>query len=58
VAGPLTLHPEEISDGRWLPPDEIIAWVEREPDAFASAARSLWTEHRDVVLAGLAKRAR
>ena len=41
VAGPFTLHPEEISDGRWLAPEEIIAWIEREPDAFASAARSL-----------------
>ena len=53
VAGPFTLHPEEISEGRWLTPGEIIAWIGQEPEAFASAARSLWTEHRAVVLAGL-----
>ena len=51
--GPFTLHPEEISEGRWLTPGEIIAWIGQEPEAFASAARSLWTEHRAVVLAGL-----
>ena len=53
VAGPFMLHPEEISEGRWLAPAEIMAWVGREPEAFASAARSLWTEHRAVLLAGL-----
>jgi isopentenyl-diphosphate delta-isomerase type 1 len=53
VTGPFTLHPEEISDGQWLTPGELIAWIEREPEAFASAARSLWTEHRATVLAGL-----
>lgn len=53
VAGPFTLHPEEIIDGRWLTPEEIIAWIEREPEAFASAARSLWTTHRETILAGL-----
>ncbi len=53
VAGPFTLHPEEISEGRWLAPAEIMAWIEREPEAFAGAARSLWTEHRAAVLAGI-----
>ena len=53
VAGPFTLHPGEIMEGRWLTPGSIIAWIEREPDAFASAARSLWTEHRATILAGL-----
>jgi isopentenyl-diphosphate delta-isomerase type 1 len=53
VAGPFTLHPEEIIDGCWLAPEEIMAWIERDPEAFASAARSLWTEHRETVLAGL-----
>ena len=46
VDGPFTLQPEEISEGRWLTPEEIIAWIEREPEAFASAARRLWTEHQ------------
>jgi isopentenyl-diphosphate Delta-isomerase len=53
VAGPFTLHPEEIIEGRWLAPAEIIGWIAREPAAFATAARSLWTEHRATVLAGL-----
>jgi isopentenyl-diphosphate delta-isomerase len=53
VAGPFTLHPEEIIDGRWFTPGEIIAWVEREPEAFASAALHLWTEHRATLLAAL-----
>ena len=53
VSGPFTLHPEEISDGRWLAPAEIIAWIERDPQAFASAARSLWTVYRDVICTGL-----
>jgi isopentenyl-diphosphate delta-isomerase len=53
VNGPFTLHPEEIIDGRWLAPAEIIAWIEREPEAFASAARHLWTEHYDKVLTAL-----
>jgi isopentenyl-diphosphate delta-isomerase type 1 len=55
VAGSFTLHPEEIIDGLWLEPAEIIAWIEREPAAFASAARNLWTEHRATVLAGLGR---
>jgi isopentenyl-diphosphate delta-isomerase len=55
VAGPFTLQPEEISDGRWLAPEEIIAWIEREPAAFASAARSLWTIYRDAIVAGLSE---
>jgi isopentenyl-diphosphate delta-isomerase len=53
VAGPFTLHPEEIIDGRWFTPEEIIAWIEREPAAFAHAAHHLWTERRAEVLAGL-----
>jgi isopentenyl-diphosphate delta-isomerase len=53
VAGPFTLHPEEISEGGWFTPAEIIAWIERDPAAFASAARHLWTDHRAKLLAGL-----
>ena len=53
VAGPFTLHPEEISDGGWFTPAEIITWIERAPEEFASAARHLWTEHRATIMAGL-----
>jgi isopentenyl-diphosphate delta-isomerase len=53
IDGPFTLHPEEISEGRWFTPQEIIAWIEREPEAFASAARHLWTDHRAAILNAL-----
>jgi isopentenyl-diphosphate delta-isomerase type 1 len=53
VNGPFTLHPEEIIGGRWLAPAEIIAWIEREPEAFASVAHHLWTDHRATILKGL-----
>jgi isopentenyl-diphosphate delta-isomerase len=53
VDGPFTLHPDEISEGRWFTPVEIIAWVEREPEAFASVAHHLWMEHRATILAAL-----
>jgi len=54
VAGPFTLQPEEIEEGGWFAPGEILAWVEREPDAFASAAHHLWTACRAALLTALA----
>jgi isopentenyl-diphosphate delta-isomerase len=56
VAGPFTLHPEEIIDGGWFTPEKIIAWIDREPAAFAHAAHHLWTARRAEVLAGLNQR--
>jgi isopentenyl-diphosphate delta-isomerase len=53
IAGPFTLHPQEISEGRWIEPADLTAWMEREPTAFASALRHLWTEHRTAILAGI-----
>jgi isopentenyldiphosphate isomerase len=53
VEGPFTLHPGEISEGRWIKPDELTAWMEREPEAFAGALRHLWTDHRAAILAGI-----
>jgi isopentenyl-diphosphate delta-isomerase type 1 len=53
VAGPFTLQAEEIIEGAWFTPEEIIAWNKREPAAFAQAAHHLWTERRAEVLEGL-----
>jgi isopentenyl-diphosphate delta-isomerase type 1 len=53
VAGPFTLHPEEISAGRWIAPEEVIAEMERGPENFAGGMRLLWTRHREAILAGL-----
>jgi isopentenyl-diphosphate delta-isomerase len=53
VAGPFVLHPEEISQGRWIEPEALTAWMEREPEAFAGALRHLWTEHRAEILGGM-----
>ncbi len=51
IAGPFMLHPEEISEGRWIEPADLTAWMGREPAVFASALRHLWTEHRAAILA-------
>jgi isopentenyl-diphosphate delta-isomerase len=56
IAGPFTLHPEEITEGRWIEPADLTAWLEREPDSFASALRHLWAEHRAAILGGLSFR--
>jgi len=51
LEGPFTLHPEEISEGRWIAPAELTAWMEREPESFAGALRHLWSDHRAKILA-------
>lgn len=53
VAGPFTLHPEEISEGRWIAPAAVIAEMERAPENFAGSMRLLWTHHREMILTGL-----
>lgn len=53
LTGPFTLHPEEITEGRWIETTELTACIDREPDAFASALRHLWTQHRLAILAGI-----
>ncbi len=51
IEGPFTLHPEEISEGRWIAPAELTAWIERSPESFASALRLLWSDYREKILA-------
>jgi isopentenyl-diphosphate delta-isomerase type 1 len=54
LAGPFTLHPEEISDGRWIEPAELEAEMRRSPETFASAIRHLWANHGEAILRRLA----
>jgi isopentenyl-diphosphate delta-isomerase type 1 len=53
VAGPFTLHPGEISEGRWIAPAEVIAEMEHAPENFAGGMRLLWTRHRGAIIRGL-----
>jgi len=53
ISGPFELHPEEISEGRWVAPQEFDAWLEKSPGQFASALRFLWQHHRDKIVAAL-----
>jgi isopentenyl-diphosphate delta-isomerase len=53
VAGPFTLHPEEISEGRWIAPADVIAEMDGSPENFAGGMRFLWTHHWEAILAGL-----
>jgi isopentenyl-diphosphate delta-isomerase type 1 len=50
IAGPFVLHPEEISEGRWVTPSELDALV-ASPDQVAGALRFLWSHHRAEILA-------
>jgi isopentenyl-diphosphate delta-isomerase type 1 len=52
VAGPFVLHPEEISEGRWVTPSELDLLV-ANPDQVAGALRFLWTQYRAEILANL-----
>ena len=53
LAGPFTLHPEEISEGRWIEPAELTRWMESAPEVFASALHHLWTQHRKAILSNV-----
>jgi len=53
ISGPFELHPEEISEGRWIAPEELDAWLKKSPAHFASAFRLLWQYHRAVVLTAI-----
>jgi len=40
--GPFVLHPEEISGGEWLAPDEVTARIASRTNDYAPAFRLLW----------------
>ncbi len=51
LSGPFELHPEEISEGRWIVPDELDILIDQYPDRVAGSLRLLWARHRGEVLA-------
>lgn len=40
--GPFQLHPEEISEGRFVAAEELNRWIAEKPEQFAPAFRFLW----------------
>lgn len=40
--GPFTLHPEEISDGRWVRPERIGEWLREHPEDFPPCFHAVW----------------
>jgi isopentenyl-diphosphate delta-isomerase len=53
ITGPFTLHPGEISEGRWITPPELIDELRQDPERFAGALRHLWQHHREAIVQGL-----
>jgi isopentenyl-diphosphate delta-isomerase type 1 len=50
ISGPFELHPEEITEGRWIVPVELDRLIEKSPDQVAGALRLLWSQHREKIL--------
>lgn len=42
----LTLDPVEIQEGRWLPPQDVDAWLRQDPGIFSMSFRYLWARLR------------
>ncbi|HUB67202.1 MAG TPA: NUDIX domain-containing protein [Candidatus Methylacidiphilales bacterium] len=53
LSGPFTLHPGEISEGRWIAPAELEAQLKESPECFAGSMRHLWRHHRAEILAAM-----
>jgi isopentenyl-diphosphate delta-isomerase len=53
ISGPFELHPEEITEGRWVDPVELDAIVKEHSEEVAGALRLLWTNHRAQILAAI-----
>jgi len=54
LSGPFELHPEEISEGRWIVPDDLDRLVRENPGQVAGALRLLWTQHRAKIVGAIA----
>jgi isopentenyl-diphosphate delta-isomerase len=50
LSGPFELHPEEITEGRWIVPEDLDVLVRNEPAKVAGALRLLWSRHRAEIL--------
>jgi isopentenyldiphosphate isomerase len=46
--GPFVLHPDEISDGRWLSPRELDVWLSRDPEDFPPCFHEVWRAVRET----------
>jgi isopentenyl-diphosphate delta-isomerase len=55
LSGPFDLNPLEITEGRWIIPDELDVFINEHPEQVAGALRLLWSQHRAEILAGLDK---
>ncbi len=53
ISGPFVLHPEEITEGRWVTPAELDHLVSETPEEVAGALRFLWRSHREDILAAV-----
>ncbi len=53
LSGPFKLHPEEITEGRWIVPDELDSLLEKVPEHFAGALRHLWQHHRAEIVTAI-----
>lgn len=52
-AGTFDLNPEEITEGRWVLPDELDVLIRENPAQIAGALRLLWSQHRAEILAAI-----
>ena len=50
LSGPFDLHPEEITEGRWMTPTKLDLLIAEHPDQVAGALRLLWSQHRATIL--------
>jgi isopentenyl-diphosphate delta-isomerase len=49
LAGPFTLHPAEITEGRWISPAALAHEIRQAPEEFAGALCLLWQNHRSAI---------
>ncbi len=54
LSGPFELHPEEITEGRWIVLEELDILIGEFPEHVAGALRLLWLQHRAEILAAVA----
>jgi isopentenyl-diphosphate delta-isomerase len=53
LSGPFELHPEEITEGRWIIPGELDRLIAESPEQVAGALRLLWLHHRLEIVAAI-----
>jgi isopentenyl-diphosphate delta-isomerase len=53
TSGPFDLNPEEITEGRWIVPEELDRLINDSPDQLAGALQFLWKEHRAQIVAAI-----